>query len=216
MEENMGAVVDPVIEEPVPVVEEPVVEASTAEPEEPEAVPAASEEPVAVSEEPVIEELVVTEPKPEIEESAAPTIEEQYSALQSEHQELQTAFSNLETSYNELQSRFSALEASHAGLVEFKNKIDDAQKDQMIESFYMLSDEDKQEIVANKSKFTVEEIEEKLSVICFRKGNFDLSNTSNINNITEAPVVTFNLQNVHGASKPAWLTAVDYVKNNKN
>ena len=84
----------------------------------------------------------------------------------------------------------------------------------MIESFYMLSEDEKAEIAAHKSQYTVEEIEEKLSVICFRKGSFDSNTSSKNNNTTEVPV-TFNLK-VSGTSKPAWLSAVDNVKNNKN
>ena len=233
MEENMSAVVDPVIEEPAPVVEEPVVEEFAAEPETQGTEPAATEEPIAASEEPVaepvIEEPVVEEPAPEtgepiveepaaeepvVEEPAAPSIEEQFTALQAAHTELQAAYSSLELNYGELQNNYSELEAAHAELVEFKRQIDDAKKDQMIESFYMLSDEEKQEIAANKSQYTVEEIEEKLSVICFRKGSFDSNTSSKNNNTTEVPV-TFNLK-VSGTSKPAWLSAVDNVKNNKN
>ena len=233
MEENMSAVVDPVIEEPAPVVEEPVVEEFAAEPETQGTEPAATEEPIAASEEPVaepvIEEPVVEEPAPEtgepiveepaaeepvVEEPAAPSIEEQFTALQAAHTELQAAYSSLELNYGELQNNYSELEAAHAELVEFKRQIDDAKKDQMIESFYMLSDEEKQEIAANKSQYTVEEIEEKLSVICFRKGSFDSNTSSKNNNTTEVPL-TFNLK-VSNTSKPAWLSAVDNVKNNKN
>ena len=76
----------------------------------------------------------------------------------------------------------------------------------------MLSDEDKAEVVSNKAKYTVEEIEEKLSVICFRKKvNFELEDNSKNNNKTEQPAVTFNMSNL-GASKPDWLKAVDNVK----
>ena len=229
MEENMSAVVDPVIEEPTPVAEEPVVGEPVAEPVVTEE-PAATEEPIAASEEPVaepvIEEPVVAEPEapvieepvvveePVIEEPAAPSVEEQFTALQNAHAELQAAYSSLEQNYGDLQTRFSELEAAHEELVEFKRQIDDAKKDQMIESFYMLSDEDKQEVAANKSKYSVEEIEEKLSVICFRKGNFDSNTSSKNNNTTEVPM-TFNLKPT-GTSKPAWLSAVDNVKNNKN
>ena len=222
MEENVSAVNDVVVEEVAPVVEEPVVEPA---PETPEQEPAASEEPIAASEEPVIEEPVVEEPVVEVpeaepvveepvvapEEPVAPTVAEQYEALQTEFSALQTSHSELETRFNELQTRYNALETSHAELVEFKRQIDDAKKDQMINSFYMLSDDEKAEISANKSQYSVEEIEEKLSVICFRKGNFNSGKTSEKE---ETPIVTFNVHNV-GSSKPAWLSAVDNSKNNK-
>ena len=189
-------------QEPV-VEEEPVVEP---EPEtEPVAEPAAEpvvEEPVV---EPVVEEPVVVEP----------TVEEQYAALQTAHEELQASFSALETAHADLQTRFTALETAHAELVEFKRQSDDAKKDEMIGRFYMLSDEDKADVIANKANYSVEDIEEKLSVICFRKKvNFDLEDNSKNNNKTEQPAVTFNMSNL-GASKPDWLIAVDNAKARK-
>ena len=85
----------------------------------------------------------------------------------------------------------------------------------MIGKFYMLSDEDKKDIINNKANYTIEEIEEKLSVICFRKKiNFDLEEDNDTSKTTEQPVVTFNLSNEEEAI-PAWLKAVDNVKNNK-
>ena len=83
----------------------------------------------------------------------------------------------------------------------------------MIENFYMLSDEDKKDVIENKSKYTIEEIEEKLSVICFRKKvNFELENTSKNHNNIEQPAMTYNMSDFGGAAKPDWLIAVD---NNK-
>lgn len=216
-----------VVENPV-VVEEPVVEPIAEPVVEPVTEPVIDTEPSsAASQEPVVEEGApavepevepvvepVAEPDPtEQEPESASSIEEQYAALQTEHAELQNSYSALETSFNELQTRFSAFETAHAELVEFKRQSDDAKKDEMIGKFYMLSDEDKAEVISNKANYSVEDIEEKLSVICFRKKvNFDLENTSKNNNSTEQPIVTFNVSNV-GASKPDWLTAVDKVKN---
>lgn len=208
--ENPAVVEEPVIAEPATDTEpsfaasqEPTVEEG-AEPvieSEPEVEPVV-EEPVA--------ELVVEEP---VTESAEPTVEEQFTALQVEHAALQASFSALELEHADLRSRFTALETAHAELVEFKRQSDDAKKDEMIGKFYMLSDEDKAEVLSNKANYTVEEIEEKLSVICFRKKvNFDLENNSKNNNV-EQPAVTFNVSNV-GASKPEWLLAVDLAKNN--
>ena len=210
-QQMIDAIVDnAVVEEPIvePVVEEPTIEPET--PAEPSTV--ASEEPIAepVVEEPVVEPIVeepIAEPV-----AAEPTVEEQFTALQATHAELQAAFSALETAHAELQTRFSALESAHAELVEFKRQSDDAKKDEMIGRFYMLSDEDKAEILSNKANFSVEEIEEKLSVICFRKKvNFDLENNSKFDNKIEQPAVTFNMPNL-GASKPDWLIAVDNAK----
>ena len=207
-------VTEPVVE---PVVEtEGTTEPSSAASEEPvaEEAPVVVEEPAA---EPVVEESVVEEPvvEPvaestpvEPEADPAPSIEEQYTALQETLETVRAEYSALEANYNDLQTRYAALEAANAELVEFKRQSDDAKKDEMIGRFYMLSDEDKKEIIDNKANYTVEDIEEKLSVICFRKKiNFEN------NNKTEQPAVTFNVSNF-GASKPDWLVAVDNVKAN--
>lgn len=216
IEEPAADPVEPVVEEPIA---EPVVEEPAAEPviEENQPAPAATEDPApAEPTEPVVEEPVVEEPvvEPVVEE---PQVQEpdQYALLEAAHTELQTQFSTLQTQYEELQSQFDALTIQNTELIAFRARIEDAEKDAMIQRFYMLSDEDKQDVMANKATYTVEEIEEKLSVICFRnKVNFDLENTSKNNNTTE-PIVTFNLSGNSGSAKPAWVAAMDSNKNNK-
>ena len=230
-----NAVVEELVVEPAAEpVEEPVTEPvdgaepSSAASEEPviEEEPVVTEEPVAepVVEEPVVEEPVaepasvevepVAEPTPmEPEADPVPSIEEQYTALQETLETVRAEYSALETQYSELQSRYSALETAHAELVEFKRQSDDAKKDEMISRFYMLSDEDKAEVISNKANYTVEDIEEKLSVICFRKKvNFELEDNSKNDIKIEQPAVTFNMSNLGAASKPDWLIAVDNAK----
>ena len=204
------------------VVEEPVVEPATEPVVEPVVEPVDNAEPSsAASEEPVVEEApvvveepvaepVVEEPVVEPEVDPTPSIEEQFTALQQELATEREQHSALAAQYTELLSNYNTLQAAHAELVEFKRQSDDAKKDEMIGRFYMLSDEDKKEIIDNKANYTVEDIEEKLSVICFRKKiNFDVET----NNKTEQPAVTFHVSNF-GASKPDWLIAVDNAKNN--
>ena len=85
----------------------------------------------------------------------------------------------------------------------------------MINSFYMLSEEDKAEVRANKANFSLEDIEAKLSVICVRKKvNFDLEDSSKNEDNTETPITTFNVGDGHDAT-PAWLRAVDAVAKNR-
>ena len=184
------------------------------EPEAPAIEPEPTVEPVAVEpevEEPVAEPAAEPTPEEPVAEPA-PSVEEQFTALQAEYAELQNSYAALEANFNELQANFSALETAHAELVEFKRQSDDAKKDEMIGRFYMLTDDDKAEVIANKANYTVEDIEEKLSVICFRKKvNFELEDNSKNHNKTEQPAVTFNVSNL-GASKPDWLIAVDNAK----
>lgn len=209
-------VAEPAAEPAVDPVAEPIdgTEPSSAASQEPEGEPAPIDGEPTVDPQP--EGAPEGEPTPEPEPAPVdpePTIEEQYTALQETLETVRAEYSALESQYNELQSRFSALETAHAELVEFKRQSDDAKKDEMIENFYMLSDEDKQDVIANKSKYTIEEIEEKLSVICFRKKvNFELENTSKNHNNIEQPAMTYNMSDFGGAAKPDWLIAVD---NNK-
>ena len=86
----------------------------------------------------------------------------------------------------------------------------------MIAKFCFLSDADKQEVIENKSKYTVEEIESKLSVICVRnKVNFNLDNNDkNDINIEKADTITYSL-NETAQSIPAWIRAVQNTQNKK-
>ena len=54
-------------------------------------------------------------------------------------------------------------------MVAFKNAAEDKDKDALIAKFYMLSDEDKKDVIENKSKYSLDDIEAKLSVICVEK-----------------------------------------------
>jgi hypothetical protein len=142
------------------------------------------------------------------ENSDAPKAEEE------EEDEKKKKFELLETEFAALQEKYSELEVKYNELVAFKAQVEDAKKDEMISKFCFLSDEDKKEVIENKSKYSVDEIEAKLSVICVRnKVNFDLDDDSKNDINTEASdVTTYNLSNT-GESIPAWIMAV---QNNRN
>jgi hypothetical protein len=78
----------------------------------------------------------------------------------------------------------------------------------------MLSDEDKKDVIENKSSYSLEDIEAKLSVICVRKKvNFDL-NSDNQSQVEDAAPSTFNLNSLNEVENlPAWLKAVEATKN---
>ncbi len=127
-------------------------------------------------------------------------------------------FALLEEEHETLKANFAKLEEEYKELLAFKNQIEDEKKDALINSFYMLSDEDKAEVVENKSKFTLDEIEAKLSVICFRnKVNFDLDDNSKFedNKKEESPITTFNLES-EVTSTPAWVSAVRNTQKSRN
>lgn len=131
-----------------------------------------------------------------------------------EEKEKKDKYALLETQYQDLQSKYSALKEDFQSLVAFKNQIENEKKDALINSFYMLSDEDKKDVVTNKAKYSLDDIEAKLSVICVRKKvNFDLENTSK--NEKDNPVTTFSLEE-QDSSIPAWINALKNTRNSRN
>ena len=134
--------------------------------------------------------------------------EKKYSLLEEAHQTLQAEFS-------QLQADFTALQTSYQALVDFKNEVDNEKKDALISSFYMLSDEDKKDVVENKAKYSLEEIESKLSVICYRKKvSFESNEVETKNNNDAQDVTTYNLNTVE--STPAWVKALKNTQKSRN
>ena len=127
------------------------------------------------------------------------------------------SYSLLENELAEVKAAYSELESKYQALVEFKETVDNEKKDALIASFYMLSDEDKAEVVENKAKYSLEDIEAKLSVICVRKKvNFDLDDTSKNDNIVEEKeVMTYNVSDNENTSIPAWISALKNTRDNR-
>ena len=123
-------------------------------------------------------------------------------------------YSLLEEELSELKNQYALLETEVQELRAFKAEVEDAQKDEMINSFCMLSDEDKADVIENKSKYSLDEIEAKLSVICVRKKvSFDLDS----DNKEETAPTTFSLDSLDAdAGLPEWLKAVEKTKNAQN
>lgn len=123
----------------------------------------------------------------------------------------------LQTEFTKLSENFKNLQKECQELLQFKAKAEDEKKDNLIGQFYMLSDDDevKKDVTQNKSKYSLEEIESKLSVACFRKKvNFDLNNNQKndkeIEQTAEQPAITYSLESVADSdNKPEWLKAVD-------
>ena len=113
----------------------------------------------------------------------------------------------LEEELNTLKENYSALQSQYQELVNFKNEIDNQKKDALIAEFYMLSDEDKADVISNKEKYTLDEIKAKLSVICFdKKINFTLNKEAD--NKKEEDIVTYTLNDNADNSLPDWVKAV--------
>ena len=138
-----------------------------------------------------------------------------YACKDDEDEEKKKNFTALEQELAELKTQFSAMETEYKELLAFKANIENEKKDALIQSFYMLSEEDKKDVIENKAKYSLDEIESKLSVICVRKKvNFDLEDTSKNDSIVEeTPVTTFNLNEAESAV-PAWIKALRATRDN--
>ena len=119
---------------------------------------------------------------------------------------LEEKFELLTQEYNDLKEKFSVIEAENKALNEFKIAAENKEKDALIESFYMLSDEDKKDVIENKTTYTLDEIKSKLAIVCFdKKVDFNL-NKENEETDTDIPL-TYNLAETDDL--PAWLKAVE-------
>ena len=188
--------------EEVPTTEEEVVETT-----EPEAAPADAESEFKKSDEDGKEKEDDSEDNDSSDEDK-----------EDDEEDKDKKYSLLEADYNELKNKYAKLEEDYNGLVEFKNAIEDKEKDELIKSFYMLSDEDKKDVIENKSKYSKDEIEAKLSVICVRKKvNFDLDDSSKNEDKVEKEedaAVTYTLDDVE-SSVPAWISALRHTQKSR-
>ena len=201
----------PVVE--TPVVEEPVVETPV------------NEEPAVSAEEPVVAEEPVAEfeDKKDEDEEKCPKCGKPLSECDCEddedkkvkynleeipeYVELRNNYSALENSYNELEVAHNSLKAEHTVLTQFKAQVEKKEKENMIKSFYMLSDEDKKEVTDNIDSYSLEDIEAKLSILCVRnKVSFDLED----NKETDPVVYDLNTDNSNEVV-PAWIKAIQDV-----
>ena len=112
---------------------------------------------------------------------------------------------------------YSALLEKYNALVEFKNTVEREKKEALINSFYMLSDEDKKDVRENIDTYSLDEIESKLCVICVKnKVNFDSESSAENKNNTEeenTTVTTYNLE--QESNVPAWISACINTQNSK-
>ena len=139
------------------------------------------------------------------------TVEEQKYNLEeiAEYVELKDKFDALTSDYTALKEQYYALSAEIEPLKEFKIVAEREKKQAMINKFFMLSDEDKKDVIDNIDSYSLDDIEAKLSVICVRnKVSFNLDEDKEEK---EEPLV-FNLNTLNTDSDiPDWIKAV---KNN--
>ena len=119
-------------------------------------------------------------------------------------------YKTLFSQFQDLQKKMSDLEAEIAPLREFKNITDRKAKEDMINSFYMLSNEDKKDCIDNIDTYSLDTIEAKLSIICVRnKVSFNLDDDKKQEKETPTDPLVYQLgDNDDGDSAPAWIKAV--------
>lgn len=127
-----------------------------------------------------------------------------------EYSELMSTYSALQNDYEALKATVESLQNENANLVEFKKGIDRQAKQEMIKSFYMLSDEDKSDVIKNIDTYSLDDIEAKLSVICVRnKVSFALEQ--------EKDGFTLGVDGFENNSNlPAWVKAVSQTQKSMN
>ena len=122
-----------------------------------------------------------------------------------EYVELQSNYASLETKYNELLGAHETLKNENSALAEFKANADKKEKEALIASFYMLSDELKKDVVDNIDTYSLNDIEAKLSILCVRnKVSFDLENDK------ETDPISYNLNDTGSSNDnvPEWIKAI--------
>ena len=128
-----------------------------------------------------------------------------YSELTNNYNTLNENYTTLSNDYSVAKERITNLETQIQELTSFKKGIEKAEKQKMIDSFYMLSDEDKKDVIENIDTYSLDDIEAKLSIICVRnKVSFNLDD----NNKNKGTDVTLNLNGAGDDNTPAWVKAI--------
>ena len=112
-------------------------------------------------------------------------------------------YSLLVTQFEELQKSYDELKASAEQMSQELNQYKNDEKDALIAEFYMLSEEDKKDVIDHKAEYSLAEIKSKLAVICYDK---KVAYTTSDERETED--MTVNIP-TDSQDEPAWLTAVD-------
>lgn len=146
--------------------------------------------------EPTVTEPIITEPaEPTVEPVVEPSAEPAGPSA-ADFTKLQNDFAVLQENFNTLQDKYNAL-------VEKEIARENEAKDSVFAKFAVLGEEVLNDIKTNKDKFSVEEIEDKLSAIAFRKG-ISFSLISEMDGVlTPQPQIT------PSEDIPAWLKAVE-------
>lgn len=124
----------------------------------------------------------------------------------------------LQQDLEQLQSKYSALEQSNASMASeleslrtFKLAAERKDKEKMIADFYMLTDEDKKDVIEHIDNYSLDDIEAKLSIICVRnRVDFKLADEQQANNPNQQFMLNLQTEqtSVEEDDVPAWVKLV--------
>ena len=203
-----------VVEETTEIVEEVEVEATETESADAEVEEFAKDDKKKKKEE---EEEQTSEEQPSNDKQEENTDEEEEKKKKKnyeleeveEYVQLSKDFLELSAKYESLVQEYKAMKPVLEKFQAQENERVMAEKQEMINRFYMLDEADLKEVKENIANFSLDEIESKLCVIAVRKKvNFSLDTTENSDKEIEKPITTFNMGTVVD-STPAWLKAVE-------
>lgn len=122
-----------------------------------------------------------------------------------EYVDLQNQYSELSSENEQLKNQIETLTSELTSLREFKLQADRKEKENLIAQFYMLSDEDKKDVIDNIDTYSLDDIEAKLSIICVRNR---VSFTEETDEKEKDPTVyNLNEHEEEDSITPAWVKA---------
>ena len=130
-------------------------------------------------------------------------LSQKYSAMQEEYDAYKVSY---EAEKAKWETDKSSLEAQIEDLTVFKKSVERKEKEIMInETFCMLSEEDKKEVIENIDSYSLDDIEAKLSILCVRnKVSFGIEDE----NKPKTDPTVYHVVGMEEDSIPAWIKAV--------
>lgn len=133
----------------------------------------------------------------------------EYVELKAQYDELATKYTQLETEFNVAKETIDTLNNDVSTLREYKITAEKTAKEEMINSFTGLTDEEKAEVTANINTYSLDEVEAKLSVLYSRKcKEMEKKKTDN-------PTMTYSFSNLPD-NTPDWVKSALEVEKNLN
>lgn len=166
-----------------------------------------------------IEEEVLDTVEEEVVETTEENVENEDKTVEynleenQEYIELKNKYSQLESNYDAVLSQIEDLKAENKSLKEFKVQAERVEKQQLIDSFSMLSEDEKLDVITKIDEYSLDEIEAKLSIIYARKNK---NNEPLVcGNEETVDTYSYNINNSEFTDNtPAWVKAVKEIQKN--